>query len=41
MYRHAPTERVNLAVEIGAALESGKGFASKTINSGDLGKATE
>ena len=38
MCRHAPTERVNLAVEIGAALEFGKGFASGEMNSGNLGK---
>lgn len=41
MYRHARTERVNLAAEIGGALESGKGFASEDINSVNLGKETE
>jgi len=41
MYRHAGTERVKLAVEIGAVLKSGNGLASKTINSGKLGEATE
>jgi hypothetical protein len=41
MSRNARTGSVNLIAEIGGWLESGNGFASEDVNSGNLGKEIE